>query len=57
MNPSAAFSADGTYSKITNPDSTCAFWKCSAVSIYPDFALVDGLWASNMAAELSARRI
>src|SRR6266498_1417184 len=40
-----------------NPDSTCALWKCSAASICPDLALVDGLWASDMAAELSARRV
>ena len=57
MNPSAAFSADGTYFIVINPDSTCALWKCSAASICPDLALVDGLWASDMAAELSARRI
>ena len=57
MNPSAAFSADGTYFMITNPDSTCALWKCSAVSIYSDLVLVDNLWASDMAVELSARRV
>ena len=43
VNPLAAFSADGTYSKVTNPDSTCVFWKCSAASICPDLALIDGL--------------
>ncbi len=43
----------------TNPDFTCVFffWKCSAVSICPDLAFVDGLWASDIAAELSARKI
>ena len=43
VNPSAAFSADGTYFKVTNPDSTCALWKCSTASIYPDLALIDSL--------------
>src|SRR6266536_3540549 len=36
MNPSAAFSADGTYFIITNSDSTCALWKYNTISIYSD---------------------
>ena len=43
VNPSAAFLVDGTYSKITNSNFICALWKCSAISICPDLALVDGL--------------
>jgi len=57
MNPSAAFLTDGTYFKITNPDSICALWKYNAASICSDFIFVDGLWASDMTAELSARKI
>ncbi len=57
VNPLAVFSADGTYFKVTNPDFTCTLWKCSAVSICSDLVFVDGLWATDMAVELSARRV
>ncbi len=43
VNPSAAFSTNGTYFKVTNPDSTYTLWKYSAVSICSDLALVDNL--------------
>src|SRR6266511_3298650 len=43
VNPSAAFSTDGTYFKITNPNSTCALWKYSTASICPDLTLINSL--------------
>ncbi len=57
MDPSAAFSVDGTYFMVTNSNSIYTLWKCSAVSIYSDLILIDGLWASDMAVELSTRRV
>src|SRR6266498_4611346 len=43
VNPSAAFSTDGTYSIVTNPDSTYTLWKCNTTSICSNLALINDL--------------